>query len=194
MLGLYVSDHPLFGVERALTAICTSTLVGLWDRSDKEKVTVGGIVGAITRRYTRSGDPMLFFTFEDLQGSTEVVCFPRTVAEHGAVVREDAILVISGRVDHRGDEVKLIAESLREPDLRAEAMVRVRVPASLLSRNMVNRIRATLENHPGSAAVYLHMASDEGETVLRLGDDHRVEPRTALYAELRELLGPGAVL
>ncbi len=194
MLGLYVSDHPLFGVERALTAICTSTLVGLWDRSDKEKVTVGGIVGAITRRYTRSGDPMLFFTFEDLQGSTEVVCFPRTVAEHGAVVREDAILVISGRVDHRGDEVKLIAESLREPDLRAEAMVRVRVPASLLSRNMVDRIRSTLENHPGSAAVYLHMTSDGGETVLRLGDDHRVEPRTALYAELRELLGPGAVL
>lgn len=194
MLGLYVSDHPLFGVEKALRTMCTSSVVGLWEREDKERVTVGGIVGAITRRYTRSGDPMFFFSFEDLEGSTEVVCFPRTVSEYGSVVREDAILVVVGRVDHRGDEVKLIAQELREPDLSAEAMVRLRVPASRLSRNMVDRIRAVLENHPGSASVYLHMTSDAGEKVLRLGEGHRVEPRSALYAELREILGPSAVI
>jgi len=194
MLGLYVSDHPLFGIERALQAICTCTVPGLWEREDKDKVTIGGVVGSITRRYTKSGDPMLFFILEDLQGSTEVVAFPRVVAEFGPLVREDAIVVVTGRVDHRGDDVKFIAQELREPELTEESMVRLRVPAARLSRNMVDRLRAALQNHPGGAAVYLHMTSDNGEKVVRLGEDHRVEPRSALFAELRELLGPSAVL
>jgi DNA polymerase-3 subunit alpha len=194
MLGLYVSDHPLFGVEKSLQAICTCTVPGLWDRADKDKVTIGGIVGSITRRYTKAGDPMLFFMLEDLQGSAEVVAFPRVVAEFGSLVREDAILVVTGRVDHRGDDVKFIAQQLREPELSEEAMVRLRIPASRLSRNMVDRLRGALQNHPGACAVYLHMTSDKGEKVIRLGEDHRVEPRSALFAELRELLGPSAVM
>ena len=194
MLGLYVSDHPLFGVENALRTMCTSTVPGLWEREDKEKVTVGGIVGAITRRFTKNGDPILFFALEDLQGATEVVAFPKVVAEHGALVREDAILVITGRVDHRGDDVKFIAQSMREPELSEEAMVRLRVPAARLSKNVVDRLRAALQNHPGAAPVYLHMTSENGEKVVRLGEDHRVEPRSSLFAELRELLGPSAVM
>ncbi len=194
MLGLYVSDHPLFGVEKALRAICTSTIPGLWDLQDKSQATIGGIVGGITQRYTKGGDPMFFFTLEDLQGSTEVVCFPRTVAEYGPFVREDAILVVGGRVDHRGDDVKFIAQELREPELAAEEMVRLRVPATVLSRNMVDRLREALGNHPGTAPVYLHMISADGEKVIRLGDDHRVEPRSSLFAELRALLGAKAVL
>ena len=194
MLGLYVSDHPLLGMERSLERICSTTVVGLWDLEDKARATIGGIVSGITRRYTRAGDPMCFFTFEDLQGSTEVVCFPRTVAEHGPLVREDAILVISGRVDHRGDDVKFIAQEIREPDLDAGEMVRLRVPANRLSRNMVDRLKSALSNHPGTSPVYLHMLSEMGEKVIRLGDNHRVETRSALYAELRELLGPSAVL
>ena len=59
---------------------------------------------------------------------------------------------------------------------------------------MVARLRGALSNHPGSAQVFIHMMSDNGEKVLRLGDEHRVEPRSALFAELRELLGPSAVL
>jgi len=193
MLGLYVSDHPLLGIEKALGLMCTSTLPGLWEREDKSQATIGGIISGITRRYTRSGDPMLFFTLEDLQGSVEVVAFPRTVAEYGPFVREDAVVVVGGRVDHRGDEVKFISQEIREPDLTEEAMVRLRVPASRLSKNMVDRIRRVIANHPGPASVYVHMTSAGTEKVIRLGDDHRVEPRSALYAELRELLGPSSV-
>jgi DNA polymerase-3 subunit alpha len=157
-------------------------------------VTVGGIVGSITRRFTKNGDPILFFAFEDLQGATEVVAFPKVVAEHGALVREDAILVITGRVDHRGDDVKFIAQSIREPELSEEEMVRLRVPAARLSKNVVDRLRTALQNHPGDAPVYLHMTSENGEKVVLLGADHRVEPRSSLFAELRELLGPSAVM
>jgi DNA polymerase III subunit alpha len=194
MLGLYVSDHPLFGVERALEATCTTSIPGLWEQEDRAQASIGGIVGSITTRYTRSGDPMYFFSLEDLEGSVEVVCFPRTVSEFGPLVREDAILVVTGRVDHRGDDVKFIAQQIREPHLDADAIVRLRVPATRLSQDTVGKLRGILENHPGGAEVYLHMTSENGEKVLRLGSEHRVEARSALFAELRELLGPSVVL
>jgi len=194
MLGLYVSDHPLLGVEQALAASCSTDTPGLWEMDDGSQASIGGVVGGITRRYTKSGDPMYFFTFEDLQGSVEVVCFPKTVAEYGPFIREDAVLVVTGRVDHRGDDVKLIAREIQEPTLEEPNVVRLQVPATRLSRSMVNRLRGVLSNHPGRAGVFVHMRSDNGEKVLKLGEEHRVEPRSALFAELRELLGPSAVL
>jgi len=194
MLGLYVSDHPLFGVEHALRQAVTTSIPALAEQSDGSSATIGGLVGSITRRFTRKGDPMLFFQVEDLEGSVEVVAFPKVVMETGAMIREDAIVIITGRVDNRGDEVKVIAQAVREPELRGDAAVRLEVPATLLSPNMVERLKEILVNHPGTAPVYLHMTSAAGHKVWKLSDEHRVEPRSALYAELRELLGQKAVV
>jgi len=172
----------------------TSNIPALWDERDGASATVGGVVGAVSRRYTRKGEPMLFFQLEDLEGSIEVVCFPRTVLDFGTLVRPDAILVVSGRIDQRGDSVKLVAQGLSEPDLAGEAVIRLQVSSTRMSPSLVSRLRLVLSNHPGSVPVYLHLAGDAGDTVVRLGDDFRVEPRSALYAELRELLGTASVL
>ncbi len=194
MLGLYVSDHPLLGIEKTLETMCSTSVPGMWEMEDKTTATIGGVVGSLNTRYTKAGEPMFFFTFEDLQGSIEVVCFPRTVAEFGPMIREDAVLVITGRVDHRGDDVKMIAQQIQEPRFDADSVVRLRVRATRMSRSTVEQLRTVLANHPGNAGVFLHMVSDDDERVIQLGNDHRVEPRTALFAELRELLGPSVVL
>ncbi len=148
----------------------------LTEQSDGTTVTIGGLVGSITRRFTRKGDPMLFFQVEDLEGSIEVVAFPKVVMETGPMIREDAIVIITGRVDNRGDEVKIIAQQVREPELGSETTVRLEVPATLLSPNMVERLKEILVNHPGTAPVYLHMTSESGHKVWKLSDEHRVEP------------------
>jgi DNA polymerase-3 subunit alpha len=68
------------------------------------------------------------------------------------------------------------------------------VAAGRLSPEVVTRLKGILANHPGSAVVYLHMVGDSGTKVLKLSDSHRVEPRSALFAELKELLGQRAVI
>ncbi len=196
MLGLYVSDHPLLGVEGALSVMTTATITGLWDLEDGSVVTVGGIVSTITRRYTRNGDPMLYFQLEDLQASVEVVAFPRTVAEAGPLVQDDSVLVITGRLDHRGDDIKLIAQQIRAPELDPDAAIRLKVQPAQLSRTLLEKLRGALSNHPGTTPVFLHMLGEQGNggpKVIRLGDRYRVERRSALFAELREVLGPGVV-
>ncbi|MGI9667964.1 MAG: DNA polymerase III subunit alpha [Acidimicrobiia bacterium] len=193
MLGLYISDHPLLGLEKALSTMTDTPVPGLWDKEDRSQATVAGVVSAVNRRYTRKGDPMVYFTIEDLQGSVEAVAFPKTVSDFGPMIREDAVVVVRGRVDHRGDDVKFIAQSMTEPDLSADQSVRVRVSASRLSPTVVAKLKTVLTNHPGTAPVYIHMHGDAGEKVLRIGQEHRVDPRSGLFAELRELLGPTSV-
>ncbi len=194
MLGLYVSDHPLRGVEAAIRSASSASISGLMDQGDNTTVTIGGLVGPITRRMTRKGEPMVFFDLEDLEGAVEVMCFPRTVAEYGPLVREDAILVVTGSLDHRGDSVKIRAKTLREIDLTIDETVRLEVSAQLLSPENVQRLKEVLTNHPGKAPVVLHMTTSDGHKVLRLDDNHRVEPRSALYAEIRELFGQRSVI
>jgi DNA polymerase-3 subunit alpha len=194
MLGLYVSDHPLLSVGQSLAAATTATIRELEEMADKASVTVGGLVAGITRRWTRNGDPMIFFQLEDMEGSVEVVAFPRTVHDYGHVVVEDAVVIVAGSLDHRGDEVKVMARELKELEARDDSTVRLKASATTLTPEMVSRLKAILSNHPGSAPVYLNMTSDQGVKVLKLSDAHRVEPRTALFAELKELLGPSAIL
>jgi DNA polymerase-3 subunit alpha len=193
MLGLYISDHPLLGIDKMLAQMTDTPIPGLWEREDRSQATIAGVIGSVNRRYTRKGDPMVYFSVEDLQGSVEAVAFPKTVAEHGPMIREDAIVVMRGRVDHRGDDVKFIVQSIAEPEMTEDLTVRVRVSASRLSTSVVEDLKLVLVNHPGSAPVFIHMTSDGGEKVLRVGAEHNVEPRSALFAELRELLGPTSV-
>ena len=194
MLGLYVSDHPLFGVAPLLRATVSTSIAGLQEMADGSAVTVAGIVAGVSRRYTRNGELMLYFQLEDLEGSVEAVAFPRTVSESGPLLRDDAILVIAGRIDQRGDGVKLIVQRVSEPSLDANRGVRLRVAAPRMSADLVDRLKGVLAEHPGTTPVFLHLVGGEKDTVVRLGAEHTVEPRTALYAELRQLLGSDAVL
>ncbi len=194
MLGLYISDHPLLSVGPSLAAATTTTVVELEDHVDRTPLTVGGLVGPITRRWTRNGEPMLFFQLEDLEGSVEVVAFPKTVHDYGHLIVEDAIVIISGHLDQRGDDVKVIAREINELAIRDDSTVRLRVAATRLTPEFVNQLKKILTNHPGASAVFLHMTGEKGSKVLRLSDGHRVEPRSALFAELKELLGPNAIL
>ncbi len=193
MLGLYISDHPLLGAEKMLMSLTDTQIPELWERDDRSKATVGGVIGALNRRYTKAGDPMVYFALEGLSGSVETVAFPKTVAEYGPMIREDAVVVISGRVDHRGDDVKFIAMSISEPELTSDDSVRIRVPASRMSASVAEQLRDVLASHPGTSPVFIHMTGEGGEKVVRVSADHAVDPRSALFADLRGMFGPTAV-
>ena len=193
MLGLYVSDHPLLGLDQLLRRNTTTSISGLSDRMDGSEVTVGGIVSAINRRFTRGGKPMAFFNLEDLDGSVEVLAFPRTMADSGALIQDDAILLVTGRLHNSGDDVKVRASTLAEPDLSPQDELRLSVPATALSPATVDRLKHILTSHPGSAPVYVSMTADGHRKLLRLGDRFRVEKTSALIAEIRGLPGVTAV-
>jgi DNA polymerase-3 subunit alpha len=193
MLGLYVSDHPLLGVEHALRRLVDGPLGDLREKQEGDTCRVGGIVTGLNRKYTRKGDLMATFVLEDLGAAVEVMVFPRVMADHGHVLVDDVIVCVRGRLDLRDDQPKIVAGEISAPEIAVDdgdAPIRIQVRLAALSDSKVVALKDLLLRHPGNSPVFSHLVGPDTTTVIRLGDEFRVEPRTALYAELRELFGP----
>ena len=79
MLGLYVSDHPLLGLEHVLSSGTDCTIGQLMldeDRPHGSTLTVSGLVTSVNRKITKRGDAWATITLEDLDGAIEVLLFP----------------------------------------------------------------------------------------------------------------------
>ncbi|HYA45068.1 MAG TPA: OB-fold nucleic acid binding domain-containing protein, partial [Acidimicrobiales bacterium] len=203
MLGLYVSGHPLIGVETALRRQADCTILDLrednavagaavtngdWQNGGR---WVGGVVTGLARRYTKKGELMATFTLEDLQSSIEVFVFPRVMAEVGHLLANDAVVCVKGRLDVREDVPKLICSELKRPPLSVEGHepLHVVTPIHGLDDGRVQRLRELLCEHSGGSPVYLHV----GSKVVRLAPEFNVATSPGLLAELRVLLGPACL-
>jgi DNA polymerase-3 subunit alpha len=195
MLGLYVSEHPLMGAERGLRRHTECTLTELKELREGEMRVVGGVVAALTRRYTKRGDLMATFVLEDLGAALEVMVFPKTMTSYGHVLQEDAIVCVKGRLDMRDDDPKIIAMEITQPELVIDggAPVRLRVRRDALTNEKVERLKEILHNHPGDSPVFVHLEGADRTTVLQLADDFLVDSNNGLYADLRVLLGANCV-
>jgi DNA polymerase III subunit alpha len=116
LLGLYLTEHPLGEITTVLPEYVTAYSGDLSEEDDQARVTLGGILQGVRRVITRAGSTMLVANLEDLQGTVEVVVFPKVFAETANAWAEDAVVLISGRVDHRDDEAKLLCEAVHAWD------------------------------------------------------------------------------
>jgi DNA polymerase-3 subunit alpha len=194
MLGLYVSDHPLFGLEHILggNADVSVAAAQAEGAAEPQTITLAGILSSVNRRVTKAGAPWAQAVLEDLEGSIEVMFFPATYAQVALNVAEDAIVAIKGRTDAREDTVKLIASELTLLDTSEapRGPVLVRIEATRCTPPLVNRLKDVLVTHPGTTEVHLHV---RGKNELKLVAEHRVTPSAALMGDLKALLGPAAV-
>ena len=111
LLGLYLSDHPLGEIAEAIGPFVTAYSGDLRDESlDRQRVVVGGIVTGVRMVITKARATMAIVSLEDLQGSIEVVVFPRLYEETRPTWIEGRILLVAGRVDHKGEDVSLLAD------------------------------------------------------------------------------------
>jgi DNA polymerase-3 subunit alpha len=199
MLGLYVSDHPLMGLESLLATMTDRPVAGLMDETAVPSgavVTIGGLASGIQRRVTKKGDTWAVVTLEDLEASIEVMVFPAMYAQVGARLAQDAVLVVKGRVDRRDEGLQVIAMEVTEPDLSQARLgpVVLALPAARCTPPMVASLREVLASHPGTTQVQLRLEGRGRTTVMRLDDGFRVAPSPALMGDLKALLGPGCLV
>jgi DNA polymerase-3 subunit alpha len=197
MLGLYVSDHPLHGVEHVLTSHADTALAEILAGGveDGANVTVAGILTAVGPRTNKQGAPWAIATLEDLEAGLEVLFFPKTWAQVQDVVVRDQIVVVKGRISRRDDTPSLFAAEVTVPELTEgpRGPVLVCMPAARCTPPVVERLREVLGSHPGTTEVQLKLLNGGRETVLRLDQGLRVRPSTALMGDIKALLGPTSV-
>jgi len=213
MLGLYVSDHPLLGVEHILAKDTDCSLAELMSatqdegedrppvpaqgggRNEGQIVKIGGILSGVQRKVTKQGSQWAAATLEDLGGAIEALFFPQTYQLYATAIAEDAIVIVKGRVDRRDDVPKLIVMDMTVPDLTTgdDAPFVVSLPVTRCVPPVVEQLREVLRTHPGPTEVHLRLRGNQRTTVVRLDDKLRVTASPALHADLKQLLGPACM-
>ena len=121
VLGIYVSGHPMEEYSALWKSNITAKAadfyldeeIGQARIRDGSKATIGGMITEKTIKYTRQNKVMAFLTLEDMTGSVEVIVFPKSYEDQGALLQEDRKVFIQGRVQAEEDkDGKLICEKI----------------------------------------------------------------------------------
>lgn len=196
MLGLYVSDHPLLGVEHVLRSSTDMTISELVDEGAQSEsiVTIGGLITSVTRKVSRQGASWAVVTIEDLEGSLEVLFFSKTYNQYSMSLIEDRIVTVRGRVDRRDDVLRFTAIELSLPEISTAPVgpLVISLPMSQCTPPVVERIKEILRSHPGKREVHLQLNENGVDTFMKI--DALVTASPSLSADLKSILGPNCLV
>ncbi|ASY26288.1 DNA polymerase III subunit alpha [Candidatus Planktophila versatilis] len=191
MLGLYVSDHPLLGVEHVLRSHTDMTISELLDESPADGVvTIGGLITGIQRKVSRQGASWAVVNVEDLEGAIEVLFFSNTYNQYALSLTEDRVVVVKGRFSRTDEQVRFTALEMKMPDISGAPTgpLLITLPATQVTPPIVERIKEILRSHPGKREVHLHVVDQQKTTTLKI--DALVTSSPSLSADLKAILGP----
>ena len=217
MLGIYLSDSPLSEVKPTMEKYRTHKIRALSHEMVRQQVKVAGMVIGMRKIMTRFNTPMAFLEVEDFSGAIEVVVRPAHFEKASALLEIGALLLISGRVDLKqkrtsydddepdedlpDEEVKIQGEdfasldtlSANEGGNNQKFRPGVHIKIQLFQSDSLTRLRSLVLKHRGDHAVYLHLSSPKGVTIMNLGSTFAVRMSDDFQRDVTALLGKEAM-
>ena len=186
-LGFYLSGHPFNAYREELRRVARTPLASL--APSLEPVMMAGVVYGVQMRNSRRGR-MAILTLDDGSARVEVVVFGELLQEKRAVVQEDQVVVVKGRIfpDEFSGGLRITADSLMD-------LAEVRAAHARLLRLSINgqadsaRLKALLAQYGGGKCqVAIRYRNAQGECDIRLPDSCRVKVSGPLLESLAEWL------
>ena len=198
MLGLYVSDHPLLGVEHVLRSATDTTISQILDEGvvHDQIITIAGLITTVQRKVSRQGQSWAIVTVEDLEGAIDVRFFSSTYQTHALNLIEDRIVIIRGRIDKREETAQITALELNLADINQAPIgpFVIKLEAERCTPPVVDRMKEILRSHPGTREVHLKIEGGAKNTILKLDDGLKITASPSLSADLKSILGPDCLV
>jgi DNA polymerase-3 subunit alpha len=199
MLGLYVSDHPLAGLEVELAKHASTSILDLLESehvTDGDQVTVAGLITSVQHRTAKnSGNQYGMITVEDFAGEITAMFMGKTYQEFGPALMNDSIVVVRGRVSLRDDGMNLHAFSLFSPALGTGGSggpISISLAETRATTDTVQALNDVLIRHSGETEVRLKLVKNDNIRVFEL--PFQVHVSADLFGELKSLLGPNCLV
>ncbi len=202
MTGIYLSGHPLDEYQETLnlkTSIKVSEIIGnevlevdlvedVFKIKDGDKVIIGGIVTFVSKKITRNNAMMAFIKIEDLYGTIEVVIFPKTFEKCTSLINVDELLLVTGRVSLREDELpKIICESVKPLTKARSESVYIQIDEEKNIGAAKNAIKLDAKYDKGSTPIYLCTKKERRKYML--DKEYWINPEASLMEKLRNRFG-----
>jgi DNA polymerase-3 subunit alpha len=205
MLGLYISYHPLNDYKERLKKIVTSTSIELANFSDRSRVVLAGVINNLKRKSTKNGNLMAFITLEDLEGTVEIIAFPKVYEKCKEMIKKDEIIIVEGHLDVAEGKTKVIAEKItflkeyiknkkpapktKEKNYNFSKKLHLEIIAGKNEPDLLKKLKELFHDYPGKSQVVLHFR-DKDKTILHAIDKkYSVNIDDKFMEEIRNVLG-----
>ena len=192
MLGLYVSDHPLSGIEDLISDAADIKTVEAFEPDAPDVFTLAGLITGVQRRVTKkTGEQWATVTIEDMHGSVAINFYQKVYALFSPSIYEDTVVAVKVRIQRGDDDMRLAALELTPIDVsRAEKPVTISINANQMDEVTMKKMQDILISHKGETTVILKVINYSRVTKIQLEDKFRVNSEDGLFSDLKALLGP----
>jgi DNA polymerase III subunit alpha len=203
VMGIYVSDHPLRGLERVLARQATHTCASIEEMDEGQSVKLAGVIAQARTILTKSGKKMMSLTLEDFSGVARCIVFAGTLEKLRDILIKDTVVTIQGEItiNERGGErtaeIRLFEAKPLEATLELAAADEGPMPGSLVikisraTETQIRNFRQLLVDHPGDHEVFVQM--EPFTEYLPISLQVMIKPTDILLRELRRMFGRESV-
>jgi DNA polymerase-3 subunit alpha len=200
MLGLYVSDHPLRGLDVPLAKEASVTVQQVTNPEnsssfDGEIVTVAGLLTSVQHRTAKSGNLYGMVTIEDFTGEVQALFMGKSYQEFGSLLQPDSIVALRGKLNARDDGMSMHAYGVKPIDAGVQedaTALALTLSESRATEPLMEELKSTLRRHPGESEVRLSLITPHAVRIFELREQVRIT--SDLFGELKGLLGPRCLL
>ena len=196
-LGFYITGHPLHGYADKLKLITNANSATLGTKRDKETITIAGVISSLTERLTKKKDVMCSVVLEDLQGSVSIIFWADVYKKFYELLHADEPVVIQGNIDVGDESIKIIAQDVLTLTKALEnpyKQVRFMIDTDKVSPEDIKTLYNTIKKYNGKYEGYIHILNKKSETVVKLGDETKLDICDRLQREADGILGEGSTI
>ncbi len=197
--GIYASGHPLSDMEEKWKRVITNMSLDFavpeegesYKIKDKSRVTVGGIITTVTRKFTKRGEQMAFLTLEDLVGTVEIVVFPREFDKYREILMEGRKIFITGEADIQENAPgKVKASEIKEfVQVPSELWIAFKDKEAYIAGEQ--KLISLLSENKGNDRVMIALAKERQRKMMPA--QYRVDANKNFVEKLKEIYGEDLV-
>ena len=199
VIGIYASGHPLSDMEEKWKRVITNMSLDFavpeegesYKIKDKSRVTVGGIITTVTRKFTKRGEQMAFLTLEDLVGTVEIVVFPREFDKYREILMEGRKIFITGEADIQENAPgKVKASEIKEfVQVPSELWIAFKDKEAYIAGEQ--KLISLLSENKGNDRVMIALAKERQRKMMPA--QYRVDANKNFVEKLKEIYGEDLV-
>lgn len=191
MLGFYVSGHPLARYAQQLKRFVSSSIGVLHQHKDEDEIKIVGLIVKIKNTITRAKqEKMAILKLEDLQGSVELLVFPRAYQKVSRYIQPNTVVLVRGTLNLKEDTPKVIVNDLFPFEDIYKLITAMSINLSGLRENVFETLKGILSESRGSVPIYLNLNTPSKSRVqMVVGEGLYVSPSEKLIQDIEELLG-----
>lgn len=157
VLGFYLSDHPLTGLDKLFRIWVTREIAGLGQEPPDKRVVIAGLVTSFREIISKKGARMAFASLEDLTGQIELIIFPEAYVKGELALKGDQPLLVGGQLKKENDSLKILVDRVAplEEVLGKSKAVTFKIDSTMTDK--LPELQNLMSRFPGPTGVELQM-------------------------------------